>query len=550
MKRLSHWIEYLVKRCSRSNRRKKVSDYLIIFSLYLISWLVTYYTGGSKFSFVHVVYMPIIYAALSFKIPGGFLGGILAGIVMGPLMPLDVQLGLMQNFTNWFSRMLFFVYIGTMAGIIFEILFSQFHKVEKLAYYDVLVELPNKLSLYKKLEEIINPDNKKPFGIITLAIENYLEILDVIGYELTDYFWYRVAKYIDSNLPENISLYTFDKNTYQLLLEGYQEEKVEKLTEHFSEFLNYPLNISGIPIYLKTRLGCAFYPEHGKYGEEIMQRSFVAMDKAREKGLSHLCYHESLTEKSKENFLLLGEVKEALEEGEFVLYYQPKYDLLTGKIFGVEGLIRWNYPQKGLMTPDKFIPEMENTDLINLLTYWVLERALIDYKDWQENGINISISINISTHNLHHYRFLNEVDRIMAKYATCSPKIELEITETDIMMENGILSKLLERGFSISIDDFGTGYSSLAYLKYLPVDIIKIDKSFIGNIVEDSSDKEIVKAVIQMGHALGKKVLAEGVETEGSLELLKEMGCDYIQGYYISRPVPKEKIYEIISLYS
>lgn len=202
------------------------------------------------------------------------------------------------------------------------------------------------------------------------------------------------------------------------------------------------------------------------------------------------------------------------------------------------------------MTPDKFIPEMENTDLINLLTYWVLERALIDYKDWQENGINISISINISTHNLHHYRFLNEVDRIMAKYATCSPKIELEITETDIMMENGILSKLLERGFSISIDDFGTGYSSLAYLKYLPVDIIKIDKSFIGNIVEDSSDKEIVKAVIQMGHALGKKVLAEGVETEGSLELLKEMGCDYIQGYYISRPVPKEKIYEIISLYS
>lgn len=550
-KKISRWFEYLVIRWSSPNKEKRLYDYIILSILYFLSWLATYYTGGSKFSTVHTVYIPVIYAALLFKISGGLLGGIVAGIVMGPLMPLDVQAGLIQGFSNWFIRMLFFVFIGAIAGIIFEILFNQFNRIERLAYFDSVVELPNKICLQRRLDGLLSGEaGIKGFGIVTMVVENYLDILDVIGYDLTDYFWFRVARYVNNNLSEDISLYYYDNNTYQLLLEGFSEERVAKWTENFSEFLNYPINISGIPIYLKCRLGCAFYPDHGSSGEEIMQKSFIAMDNARKRGLSHLCYQETLTEKSKENFLLLGEVKQALEEEEFVLYYQPKYDLLTEKICGVEGLIRWNHPEKGLMSPAEFIPEMENTDLINLLTYWVLERALSDYREWKDKGITLNVSINISSRNLQHYRFLEEVDRIMAGYASCEPRIELEITETDIMTEEMVLDRLLERGFRISIDDFGTGYSSLAYLKYLPVDTIKIDRSFIGNITENSSDKEIVKAAIKMGHALGKNVLAEGVETEEAMKLLKEMGCDCVQGYYISRPVPKEKIIELLVQYS
>lgn len=551
MKSMSRWFENLVIRWSRPNKERMIYDSFILFILYLLSWFAAYYTGGSKYSYVHTVYIPVIYAALLFKIPGGFLGGIVAGIVMGPIMPLDAEIGVMQSFSNWFIRMLFFVVIGTIAGIIFEILSSQFNRIERLAYFDSVAELPNKICLQRRLEGLINGNNgKKNFGIITLVVENYLDILDVIGYDLTDYFWFRVARYINNHLPENVSLYYFDNNTYQILLEGFDEGRVEKWTEHFSEFLNYPINISGIPIYLKCRLGCAFYPKHGSTAEEVMQKSFIAMDKARTRGLGHLCYQETLTEKSKENFLLLGEVKEALEKEEFVLYYQPKYNLLEEKIFGVEALIRWNHPRKGMMSPGEFIPEMENTDLINLLTYWVMERALSDYSEWKEKGITLNVSINISSHNLQHYRFLEEVDRIIAEYAIGGPHIELEITETDIMTENKVLDKLLERGFRISIDDFGTGYSSLAYLKYLPADTIKIDRGFIGNITENGSDREIVKAVIKMGHALGKSVLAEGVETEEALELLKEMGCDSVQGYYISRPVPKERIIDLLQQYS
>lgn len=556
MKRMSYWIEDLVKRWSRSGKKKRQKDIIILLALFTLSWLLVYYTGGSKYVYAHVAYLPVLYSALCFGTLGGLIGGIVAGILMGPFMPLDVELGQMQSFFNWFSRMLFYIFIGSTVGIIFEILFKQFSRVEKLAFFDQLVNLPNKLSLQKELDKTIeSASDEESFTVFTLAIDNYLDILSTIGYDLAEIFWNSVVKHIYGFLNnEDITLYSYNENTYQILYPGIKDKEAVKWIENFSELLNYPININGIPIYLKTNLGCAFYPDHGKSGEEIIQRSYIAMDNARKRKVNFLCYQDIIVDRSQENLLLLGEVKESLEQEDFLLYYQPKLCLKTNKIIGVEGLIRWNHPERGIISPGMFLPEMENTDLINQLTYWVLEKAISDLREWEERGLPLNVSINISAHNLKHYRFISEIGRIVNENPGYSSLVEMEITETEIMEDYSkikhILKILINKGFTLSIDDFGTGYSSLAYLNHLPVEIIKIDQSFMRNMTESSGGRVIVYAAIRMAHALGKKVIAEGVETLQELELLKEMDCDYIQGYYISRPVPKEEIPALLKEYS
>ncbi len=553
MSRIPILIEDLVKRWSRPTKGMKRFDFLIITFLFILSYFIVYYTGGSKYFYVHIAYIPIIYSALVFRTVGGFIGGILAGVIMGPIMPLEVQSGIMQDPLNWVSRMVFFTFLGSLAGIVFEVLLSQFSKIEQLAYYDVIVGLPNKLSLQKKINEKIDDENNLNFFVvISLTIESYLEILDIIGHDISDIFWSKVGNHIQSYLSDDMFLYTYDSSKFGILLLGYEKKEAIEWANGFSDFLNYPINLNGIPIYLNTNLGLALYPEQGKTGDEIIQKSYIAMDNARKKGLNYSCYHESLVKRSKENLLLLGEVKEALEQEHFILYYQPKMDLRTEHITGVEALIRWNHPEKGFIPPNDFIPEVENTDLINQISYWVLDRAISDFKYWRDKGLEFNVAVNISTNNLQHYKFMDEIDRLLDKYSINSFGIELELTERDIMLDfantNEILNQLLKRKFTISIDDFGTGYSSLSYLKYLPVDIIKIDRAFVKNILVDKGDKEITNAAIKMGHALEKDIIAEGVETKEGMELLKDMGCDYAQGYYISKPMPKEKIDALLSL--
>jgi EAL domain-containing protein (putative c-di-GMP-specific phosphodiesterase class I) len=253
-------------------------------------------------------------------------------------------------------------------------------------------------------------------------------------------------------------------------------------------------------------------------------------------------YHSGLDVANEENLSLISEIKVAVDQNQLSLYVQPKIDFATGKVLAVEALVRWNHPERGLIYPDMFIPFAEQTGHIDKISYWMLSEAAKYAALWQKQGLNIALAVNLSARDLIDIELPNKLKEILAKNALFANSLSLEITESSIMDDPARALDTVERiarmGIQLSIDDFGTGYSSLAYLKRLPVNELKIDKSFVMNIERDQDDVTIVRSTIELGHNLGLKVVAEGIENKRVWNILKSMGCDYGQGYFMSKPMP------------
>lgn len=302
-----------------------------------------------------------------------------------------------------------------------------------------------------------------------------------------------------------------------------------------------------IPVYIDTRLGIA-RRESGETGRDLLEKAHMAMISTRNKSKLKF-YDDELENRFKNNIFILGEFREALKEGQFHLKYMPKIKLSSEKITSAEALIRWDHPGRGLIPPNKFIPQLEKTALINELSQWVFKRAAEDLLLFQEEGLEIKMSVNISPYNLKRNDFWNTVETTLKETALSPNIFELELTETDVIEKltegRNALDVLAHRGFKIALDDFGTGHSSLNYLKNLHFDILKIDISFVRDMHKNRENREIVKTAIRLGHQLNKEVVAEGIENEEILEKLKKLGCDYGQGYHISRPLPREQFIEL-----
>ena len=270
------------------------------------------------------------------------------------------------------------------------------------------------------------------------------------------------------------------------------------------------------------------------------------MYNAKRHALGSAVYSSELDPYSVRRLTLLGELRSAIDNQQLLLYYQPKVDLTTNRAVGVEALLRWKHPQHGLIPPGEFIPVAEQSDLIHNLTYWVMDEALLQCHVWRQMGYTLNVAINLSPRNLHNPGFPIKVGGLLAKWAVPASGITLEITENAIMIDPERALKTLLRlnhmGVNLSIDDFGTGYSSLLYLKRLPVSQIKVDRSFVMDMTHDKDDAIIVQSTIDLGHNMNCQVVAEGVENKETLERLRRMGCDQIQGYYLSRPLPADEI--------
>ncbi len=374
-----------------------------------------------------------------------------------------------------------------------------------------------------------------------INIENYIEIINNLGHSYSNEFLQTIGFEIEKRFPIQGEVYKVYHNKFALLVKNVNKNELKHFAENLAEKLEEPLEFNNIPIYLDTQVGIAVYPENAHDENTLFQNAYLAVYKAEEKRKRFAFYDESYNEAGKNNFFLLGETKSALENNNFVIYYQPKITLKDGSVDGAEALIRWNHPKKGMIPPGNFIPLIENTALINKLTYWILEKVIIDIHEMSKEGIDINIAVNITPRNLE-ANFPEEIKNLLTYYGVSPERIELELTETDIMKEFAVAEEVLTtlggRGIKISIDDFGTGYSSLAYLKNLPINNIKIDQSFVRNIIEDPKDREIVTTAIKMGMILDKQTIAEGVESKEALNLLKELGGDYAQGYFISKPKP------------
>jgi diguanylate cyclase len=316
------------------------------------------------------------------------------------------------------------------------------------------------------------------------------------------------------------------------------------------EVLEHPFPLSGLSLDIEASMGIALHPKHGTDIDTLVRRADVAMYLAKESRRGAEIYNASRDPYSPEKLTMLGELRRALELEECVLHYQPKARISDGEIIGAEVLLRWAHPLRGLLAPDSFIPLAERTGLSRSLTLYVLERTLRQCRRWHDLGLQMSVAVNLSVRNLHDNTFPQDVRRLLAETGVPASSLMLEITEGTVMADPTRVSRVLQvlrnMGVEIALDDFGTGYSSLSYLKNLPVDELKIDKSFVTSMCEDSNDAAIVRSTIDLARHLGKRTVAEGVEDRAVWDQLAKLGCEVAQGFWLGRPTPADDLTRVL----
>ncbi len=325
-----------------------------------------------------------------------------------------------------------------------------------------------------------------------------------------------------------------------------EPQAVPRLARELLQLFQIPYEVQGQPVVVGASIGIALFPEHGLEPEALLRRADVAMYVAKRSGEGFAFYEPCQDQNSPDRLTMIGDLRRAVDQGELVLHYQPKIELSTGGLEGVEALVRWQHPMRGLIAPDQFIAVAEQAGLIDALSQWVLRAALRQCRAWRRGGLDIPVAINLSPRNLHDQRLPDTIAELLAQHELPPHLLGVEITESTLMADPAraldVLTRLRDMGIRVAIDDFGTGHSSLAYLKRLPVAELKIDRSFIRDIVSDESDRLIVRTTVELAHSFGLRVVAEGVEDDLTKHLLTELGCDVGQGFHMSRPLPGPEV--------
>ena len=420
---------------------------------------------------------------------------------------------------------------------------------EYQALHDALTGLPNRVLFQDRISQAVLAAEREGgrLGILLLDLDRFKEINDTLGHAAGDEVLKVVARRLHECLRASDTVARLGGDEFGLLLPK-QNDPAETvhLLDKLSQALEEPIDLDGLPLGIEGSIGVAFYPDHGLAVEELVKRADVAMYTAKQENRPYAFYESAGDHHDPIRLSLVGELRKAIDEHELVLYYQPKALLENGSVRSVEALIRWFHPERGLIPPDQFIPQTQETGLMKPLTMYVLDEALRQAKVWLDEGTDLAVSVNLATRNLIDVAFPDDVAAALAAAGVPASRLELEITESTMLDDpfrtKVVLDKLHAMGIRLSIDDFGTGYSSLAYLRQLPVDEIKIDRSFVLNMHESEDDAVIVRSTIDLGRNLGLHVVAEGVETEAHWQQLTELGCELAQGYFLSKPVPADEL--------
>jgi diguanylate cyclase (GGDEF)-like protein/PAS domain S-box-containing protein len=413
------------------------------------------------------------------------------------------------------------------------------------ALHDPLTGLPNRTLLGDRLAQALTAARRgrHVVALLLIDLDHFKAINDTLGHEAGDEVLCHVARGLEDQLRDADTVARMGGDEFALVLpELSVVEDAEHVAGKLLAALTGLLDINGITVQLGASVGIAAYPLHGDDAPALFRRADVAMYRAKRLGGGYAVYDVEIDAENLQRAGLAAELRLAIETDQLVLHYQPQINLRTGQLVGVESLVRWRHPARGLMAPDLFIPLAENTGLIKSLSWWVLRAALADCARWQEHAPELSVAVNCSAHILHDRELLSVIDAGLLAGGLSTHQLQLEITESAVMADpDGALqaiTRLDGAGVSFVIDDFGTGYSSLSYLKRLPVRSVKIDKSFVRDMGSDQRDASIVRSAIDLAHGLGLEVIAEGVETQQSYDRLTELGCDFAQGFFLARPMP------------
>jgi len=420
---------------------------------------------------------------------------------------------------------------------------------EHLALHDPLTDLPNRSLFHDRAEQAVVAAQREggSAALMLLDLDRFKEINDTLGHHNGDLLLKEVGRRLQAAVRASDSVARLGGDEFGVLLPDVADTNAAlAVADKIRSALREPLVLAGIALDVDASVGVVLYPDHGDAVDMLLQRADVAMYVAKEDRSGCELYSPGRDEYSPTRLSLVAELRKAIDAGELVLYYQPKADLATDEVTGVEALVRWQHPERGLLMPDEFVPLAERTGLIRDLTRAVLDSALRQARAWQDHGIDLAVSVNLSARDLLDLDLPQTVATLLGLHGVSSEWLELEITESvilaDPMRARAVLSRLDAMGVRLAIDDFGSGYSSLAYLKRLPVSEIKIDRSFVMNMERDDNDAVIVRSTIELGRNLGLRVVAEGVENDAVWHRLAQLRCDQAQGYFLARPVPADEL--------
>lgn len=428
-------------------------------------------------------------------------------------------------------------------------------EIERLAFNDQLTGLPNRRLFNDRLNQAILQAvrNEESFAILFLDLDGFKMINDTMGHVYGDELLKKVAERLTNTLRKSDVIARVGGDEFLILLHNQTHRQyIEKICKIIINAIKEPFEICKNQIYITTSIGVSIYPQDGEDVQTLVKNADIAMYMAKENGKGKFALCDSLMKDNLDGLMKLSnDLYRALEFNELELYYQPQVDATSGRIVGLEALLRWNHSKLGLIGPIDFIPIAEKTGLIVVIGEWVLRTACTQAKAWQDSGFpNLSIAVNISVNQIQSHKIIKQVSKILIETGLSPKDLELEITENilmkDISYTIDTLKELKNLNVRIAIDDFGTGYSSLSYLKQLPLDRLKIAKTFIDGIDKNISDESIISTIIILGKKLGLNLIAEGVETEGQLQFLKTQMCDEIQGFYYYKPMPSIEIEKLL----
>ena len=429
------------------------------------------------------------------------------------------------------------------------------NKYNQLSFYDPLTGLPNRTFIVDQLSSAILDAGKKdkPVSVLLIDLHNFKTISNSLGYMMGDLLLLAVAKHLAVESPPHSIVGRGGDNEFIIALSQSDDNtNAEKVARDLLNSFQIPFSIKEQDIFVNLGIGISYYPANGQDAEILIEQAETAAKQIPQEGGSNYCLYKSDMPLILQNRLLLeGELRKGLDRGEFELHYQPKLSLESETITGFEALIRWNHPERGMLFPLDFIPVAEKSEIITLIGDWVLETACQQMKAWLDKGLPVkNVAINLSARQFKQPDLVSNIEKIILGAGIQPEFLELEITET-ILMENleavtSKLKQLSEMGLKISLDDFGTGYSSLRYLNSFPLDNIKIDRSFVKDITSEEN-AAIAKAIVSLAKSFHLKTIAEGVENENQKAIMQAIGCDFIQGYLLSKPIPVEEVSQLFA---
>lgn len=418
--------------------------------------------------------------------------------------------------------------------------------MQQMRRYDTLTGLPNEAQFTEILVSAINAG--QPFAVLQANVERLSEINDALGFCYGDQILQEVGARLVHAVPASATVGRLRGDEFAILLPQCNAQAAVAMVRTVDAVLAQPFPIADISMEVSVTAGVALFPAHGETPHDLYRHMDTAVHQAKKAGVGHVVFDPAKSQHRNQahRLQMAGELRRAIENGDLALYLQPKIDMVTGQVRGAEGLVRWRHAERGLLMPGDFIGLAEHTGLIKPLTEWVMEASLRLNHGWAAKGVALPIAVNLSARNLRDESLLQTIRQLQAAWPLAPGLMELEITETTVMGEPEralrVLQALRDQGIALYIDDFGTGYSSLSYLQQLPVEYIKIDQSFVCDMSVSKASSVIVRSTIDLAHDLGRKVVAEGIESQAHWDQLAALGCDIGQGYFLARPMPAQEL--------